>query len=129
MFPAFFLDIRFYDGMYMCLPYFNYKPVYGILLFLLIFILPTCLIMFSFIKIYKIAYKQNRSITDKNSTNGERISKKDVKIIKTLLTMTVGFYIMWGPTFTFNMLWDVIYGNTLDKTLEFILAYFSMNND
>ncbi len=126
------LQINFYEGMYLCLPDYRIFVPYTVGVFTVVLVIPTVIIVYSFTGIFLIARKQNRIIhahnTTSNPTSTNGFSKKDAQIVKTLLTMTVGFYIMWLPWISTSLIWELVTGHTLHPYVEFFGAYSAIGN-
>ncbi len=126
------LQIKFYEGMYLCLPDYKISVPYTVGVFTVVLVIPTVIIAYSFTGIFLIARKQNRMIhvhnTKNNPTSTNGFSKKDAQTVKTLLTMTVGFYIMWLPWISTSLIWELVTGHTLHPYVEFFGAYSAIGN-
>ena len=105
----------------------NSPPAYGYIAFCLIMVIPTTIIVFSFVGIFRIARKQKVRI-EANSEQSGGLSSRDAKIIKTLLIMTVGFYLMWTPHSIFTLMWMIINGHTLNPTVDYLTATLAVMN-
>ncbi len=122
------LNIKFYNGMMLCIPDYSLVMTYTICLFSVGFTIPTLIIMVSAFQIFKLARHQVRRTTDAHNTNQNTLSKKDRQIIKTMLIMTLGYYLMWSPYFMFGMLWDLSFGHTINLIVDFTVIYLAMGN-
>ncbi len=126
------LHIKFYESMYLCLPDYNISVAYTAGVLTAVLVIPTGVIAYSFTGIFLIARKQNRMIHAHNTTNNPTstngFSKKDAQIIKTLLTMTAGFYIMWLPWISTSLFLEIATGHTLHPYVDFIGCYSAIAN-
>ncbi len=129
MFSRGSLDVHYYVTMNSCLINMKIAPKsYSYSLFSFSMLLPTIIISYSFGGIFHIAHKQSIRI----NVNGEQqrgwMSSHDAKIIRTLLIMTVGFYILWTPYNICSFMWEVITGHTLHPLMDFISIISAATN-
>ncbi len=124
------LEMKYYHGFAYCLPHFSLSIPYSCIIFVLFMVVPTIIIMVSVMGIYRIAKKQSHAIAEQESVNPASVAftKRDVKLVRTLMIMTVGFYLMWSPFFCFVLIWEVVSGDTLNLISDFGVTWLALSN-
>ncbi len=124
------LHIRYYRGQAVCLPDFVSSPVYSLCALIVLMVIPTIIIMRCIIGIYHIAKHQKQSIIQQGSVqnNTTTFTKRNAKIVKTLVIMTAGFYLMWSPYFIFCLFWEIVTGSSNKELVDFTFGWMAATN-
>ena len=96
------------------------------------YFIPGSVIFACIFAIYMISKKQLRSIASQNNadTNGtdNQMRKQTIKVIRTLLVMTIGFYVCWGPVIVVVLFLKDLYGKPISDTTEFFCVWLAYIN-
>lgn len=85
--------------------HFHWKtPNYEMLVFSTGFLMPLCLIVYCYANIYKAAQEQLRkSKGQTHCSRGQKYVLNDLKAVKTIAVVILGFFICWCPFFILNV--------------------------
>ena len=91
----------------MCGSNFRVIAIYTGFLLVLVLVFPMIAILISFVGMFKISKKQKRKILQqlKIQNSSSSITRQNARLIRTLVVMTMGYYIMWTPYLIFVILW------------------------
>ncbi len=120
---------KFYLHAYMCLTDWTSNLTYTLIIAFFVEIVPTVVILLSFIGIYRIAKVQSKRLTDQEQqTTLSGSFRKEMRIVRTLLLMTVGFYIAWTPYFITVTFWELFTNETVGSTSDFVSSWLGASN-
>jgi hypothetical protein len=117
--------LKFHAGLPFCVPNYGSNVIYSLEVLIVFMMVPSLIILISLIGIFRVARKQNRSVAQQESADqgsnsqSQKFTKRDAKLVRTLLLMTASYYIMYFPIFVFILFWDLITGTTLNYWLNF----------
>ncbi len=119
--------VKFYKDIFVCISDFTYSKVYTSVLLFLVQVVPSAIILTSFILIWRILRKRRQCQVNLGIQNVMH-RDKDIQVIKTLFFMTCGFYIMWLPFFLVVPYSELFTGKTLHPRAGFVCSWLGAAN-
>ena len=122
------LGVKFYPDAYLCIIDFSINIAYTATTNILLLLFPTIAIFCSFLGIYRIVRRQKLQIAAQESIQPFSSTSHQSSHIRTLIIMTMGFYIMWTPYFIFVNIWELVTGHLVHPLVTFSFCWLGGAN-